>query len=457
MPQAVDVERFVVGSLLVDSAAYATASAILEPADFFDPALSAVYAACGRLAERGEGIDYLTVWAELSRLHGGKPPADPATLISLGTRVGSTANLEYHSRIVAQKAVARAVAAVGSAAQRAAYDERRDALEVLAEAQAGVERIAARFAKSNAPTLDRLLPRALDAARAGGEDADAPRPTPSGLPSLDAVTGGMHPGDLIVLAGRPGSGKSGAAFGIALDAARATGRPVACFTLEMSAVQVVQRLLARSSGVDVSAMRRRTVTEHDYRRLEAAAEQMSGTPLVVDDTPGLKLADIRARVTKLCAGDERPALVAVDYLQLVKGSGDSREQQVAAVSRGLKELARKCEVPVLALAQLSRSAEAAPGQALSAPRLRHLRDSGSIEQDADVVVMIHRPEYYGVNEDARGDSTAGVAELHVVKNRHGELRQVKARFRASTASFEEWDPTVRPETAQDASSESLPF
>ncbi|MDX1546068.1 MAG: replicative DNA helicase [Rhodothermales bacterium] len=438
-PQATDVEQSVLGAMLIEREAIPRAIEVLAPDAFYDARHQKIYTAVLSLFERGNPVDLITLTDELKRRGELDETGGAYYLTELTTRVASAANVEYHARIIAEKALLRKMIETMTVLVGQAYDPASDAFELLDAAESEIFRISESQLRRAASSMNEVLKQTLAHlesihGREGGITG-----VPSGFHRLDDMTGGWQNSDLIIIAARPSMGKTAFSLACARNAATHPERPagVAIFSLEMSAQQLAQRLLTSEARVDAQRARTGRLAEEDWPRLARAAGRLSAAPIFIDDTPGLGILELRAKCRRLKA-EHDIGLVIVDYLQLMHGTNlgrnANREQEIAQISRSLKGLAKELNVPVIALSQLSRAVETRGGD--KRPQLSDLRESGSIEQDADVVAFIYRAERYGITVDENGNSTEGIGEILIGKQRNGPIGDVKLAFVHQFARFE---------------------
>ena len=437
-PQAVDVEQAVLGAMLIEREAIPKAIEILPADSFYDPRHEKIYAAMGVLFERGNPVDLITLSEELKR-RGDLDDVGSYYLTELTAGVASAANVEYHARIIAEKSLLRKLIATMTGVVGEAYDPTTDAFDLLDDAERQIFQISeSQLRKGVVAMKDVMMGTVAHLESIHGQTGGITG-VPSGLNALDAMTGGWQPSDMVVIAARPSMGKTALSLAVTRNAALHPEKPagVAYFSLEMSAQQLAQRLLTSEARVDAQRARTGRLHDDDWPKLAKAAGRLSAAPIFIDDTPGLGILELRAKCRRLKA-EHDIGLVIVDYLQLMHGSGGgknaNREQEIAQISRSMKGLAKELNVPVLALSQLSRAVETRGGD--KRPQLSDLRESGSIEQDADVVMFIYRAERYGITVDESGNSTEGLGELIIGKQRNGPIGNVKVAFVNQYARFE---------------------
>lgn len=439
-PQAIPLEEAVLGALMLDRDAMSNVLDILQPESFYLEAHKLVYKAILRLFEHSKPVDLLTVSQELRQTGELEAAGGPAYIVSLTEKIASSANIEYHARIVAQKYIQRELISVSNKIIRDAYEDTTDVFDLLDTAEQGLFDIAEKNMSRSYETMGSLATKALKQLEELKNREDGLTGVPTGFTDIDRLTSGWQPSDLIILAARPGMGKTSFVLSLARNAAAEFQRGVAIFSLEMSALQLAQRIISMEAEVSSQKLRNGQLEDYEWQQLQSAIERISEAPIYIDDTPGINIFEIRAKCRRLKMQHDIQ-LVIIDYLQLMSGGGENakgnREQEVSAISRALKMLAKELNVPVIALSQLSRAVEVRGGS--KRPQLSDLRESGSIEQDADMVSFIYRPEYYQILEDEEGQSLKGIAELIIAKNRHGALDTIKMRFTADFARFSDLD------------------
>lgn len=439
-PQAVDVEQAIIGAMLLDREAIPKVIEILPLNSFYDTRHEIIYNAILGLFERGNPVDLVTLSEELKR-RGENQAVDTFYLTELTTGVASAANVEYHARIVAEKALLRGVIETMTTVVGQAYDPTTDAFDLLDQAEKSIFEISeSQFRRSSVP-LNTIVKESLHQIDDLMLRKSAITGVPSGFHSLDNMTSGWQKADLIVLAARPSMGKTALSLMLTRNAALQGEKvPVAYFSLEMSSHQLARRMLTSEARVDAQAARTGRINDDEWEALTAAAGRLSDLQIFIDDTPGLGILELRAKARRLKTNHDI-GMVVVDYLQLMHGTGmgknANREQEIAQISRSLKALAKELDVPVIALAQLSRAVENRGGD--KRPMLSDLRESGSIEQDADVVAFIYRAERYGILQDDAGNSTQGVAEIIIAKQRNGPTGVARLAFIDRYARFDNLD------------------
>lgn len=443
-PQAIDLEEAVLGALMLDKDALTNVIDILQPRSFYKEAHERIFAAIQRLFERSEPIDILTVTQEL-RKSGELEITGGAYYISqLTNRVASAANAEYHARIIAQKYIQRELIKISTETIRDAYEETTDVFDLLDKAEKNLFDVVEGNIRKNYDSISTLMGKAIKEIEIARTQKSGIVGVPSGITGLDRATAGWQKSDMIIIAARPAMGKTAFVLSIARNAAIDHGKPVAIFSLEMSSLQLVNRLIASESELPAERLRKGQLEEYEFQQLNSKITKLAEAKLFIDDTPALTIFELRAKARKL-VHQHKIELLIVDYLQLMHAGGEgskngNREQEVSSISRALKSIAKELNIPIIALSQLSRAVEARGGS--KRPQLSDLRESGAIEQDADMVIFLHRPEYYGVSEDESGNSTLGQAEIIIAKHRNGPITSVNARFIQSLAKFTDLEENI---------------
>lgn len=441
-PQATEIEENVLGGALIEKDAINQIVDILSPDAFYKQEHKVIYQAMLDLFEKAQPIDILTVTNQL-RENGELELIGGAYFISgLTNSVGSAANIEYHARIIVEKYIMRELIRVSSRIQQKAYDETNDVFDLLDEAEKSLFEVTEGNLRSGYDSMSTLIRKAIEQIEELKGKTDGLSGVPSGFTALDRVTSGWQTSDLVIVAARPGMGKTSFLLALARNAAADFSLPVGIFSLEMSALQLVHRLIAGEAEIDAKKLRNGELENHEWQQLHSKIGKLSEAPIYIDDTPGINVFELRAKCRRMKA-QNNVQLIVVDYLQLMSGQKDkntNREQEISNISRAMKSISKELNIPVIALSQLSREVEKRGGS--KRPILSDLRESGSIEQDADQVMFIYRPEYYGLTEDEDGNPTDGVAEIIIAKNRHGSVETVPLKFVEQFAKFddleEEW-------------------
>ena len=425
-PQAIELEEAVLGALMLERDSIISVQEYVRAETFYTEEHRLIYSAIESLSTELKPIDLYTVTERLKVRGELKKVGGASYLAQLTQKVGSAANVEFHAKIIAQKYVQRELIRSATEIQRRSYDEDQDVTDLIGYAESEIFKVAEGHVKRSVQSAKDILRQALDQIEAASKNTSAFVGVPSGFMAIDRVTLGWQPSDLIIIAARPSMGKTAQA-------------PVAFFSLEMSAVQLLNRLIVAETGLSSSDIKSGRLSPEQWRHLESSTKPLGMAPLYVDDTPALSVFEFRSKARRLKIHNDIKIIV-IDYLQLMTGSQDSkgnREQEVAFISRTLKAIAKELNVPIIALSQLSRATETRGGS--RRPQLSDLRESGAIEQDADIVAFIHRPEYYGINQDENGMPTAGLAEIIIAKHRNGAVTDVKLRFLKDQARFADID------------------
>jgi replicative DNA helicase len=437
-PQASDLEEAVLGALMIDKDALPAVLDILRAESFYSDAHQAIYKAVLELFRNSKPIDLLTVTEEMRKMGTiDLLTSGPYYLVELTSRVGSAANIEYHARIIAQKHIQREMIRVSTGIIREAYEDTTDVFDLMDKAEQSLFAITETNLSRSFEGMNTLASKLLKQIELLSQKEDGLTGVPTGFTELDRLTAGWQKSDLVIIAARPSMGKTAFTLSLARNAAMDFNKGVAFFSLEMSNLQLVQRLISMESEIPSSKLRNGQLEPHEWQQLHAAIERMSKAPIYIDDTPGINIFELRAKCRRLKAQHDIQ-LIMIDYLQLMSGGSDSskggnREQEISQISRALKGLAKELNVPVIALSQLSRAVETRGGS--KKPQLSDLRESGAIEQDADIVGFIYRPEYYQIMEDENGNSTKGMADILINKHRNGALGEVRLRFIGEFSKF----------------------
>lgn len=436
-PHNLEAEESVLGALLLDRDAIIRVASSLKPEDFYRGAHATIYRVILDLYNRREPPDLLTVAAELERRDELDNVGGMTALTDLLAAVPTAVHIEYYGQIVERTATLRRIIAAGTQIVNIGYNELLDTDEALDAAQRTIHDVAQHRGARDFVSIAEVLEGYFDKLDFIQQHRGEVIGVPTGFQDLDQLTGGFQKSDLIIMAARPGVGKTSMSLGLAYNAAQ-HGKTVAIFNLEMPAEQLVQRLLAMETGIDSHRLRLGHIDDDEWEAISRAFGKLSEAKIYIDDTPGIGIMELRSKARRLQA-ERGLDFVQVDYLQLMQGSrrGDNRVQEVSEISRGLKGLARELNVPVLSLAQLSRSVES---RSSHIPMLSDLRESGSIEQDADMVIFIYREELYDPETEKKG-----IAELHIAKHRNGPIGVVNLRFFEKTTRFADLELYREPE------------
>ncbi|MBK8721040.1 MAG: replicative DNA helicase [Saprospiraceae bacterium] len=436
-PQAVQLEEAILGALMLDKESLPIIMDLIKPDSFYKEAHQLIFKSMLKLFEKSFPIDLLTVTEELRKNGDLEKVGGPYFIVELTNRVASAANIEYHSRIVAQKHILRELIRSSTKVINDAYDETVDVFTLLDEAEQNLFKISDNNLKRSSEPMGSVAAKLLKQIKELSKKEGGLTGVPTGFVALDKVTAGWQPSDLIIIAARPGMGKTSFVLSVAKNAAMDFQKPVALFSLEMASVQLVQRLVSMEAEISGHKLRTGQMEDYEWQQLHSSIEKMSDVPIYIDDTPAINIFELRAKCRRL-KQEHDIQLVIIDYLQLMTAGNDTsrngnREQEISMISRALKGMAKELNVPVIALSQLSRAVETRGGN--KKPMLSDLRESGAIEQDADIVSFIYRPEYYQILEDEDGNSMKGVAEIIIAKHRNGSLETVKLKFTDSFAKF----------------------
>ncbi|NER15564.1 replicative DNA helicase [Leptobacterium flavescens] len=440
-PQAIDLEEVVLGAMMIDKKGVDTVIDILHPDVFYKEAHKYIYEAIVKLFESSEPIDLLTVSSQLRKDGKLELIGNDFYLIQLTQKVSSSAHIEFHARIILQKFIQRSLIKISSEIIEDAYDETTDVFDLLDNAEAKLYEVTQGNIKKSSETAQSLVMQAKKKIEEIS-NKEGLSGIPSGFDKLDKLTSGWQPSDLIIVAARPGMGKTALTLSMARNIAVNSNIPVAFFSLEMSSVQLITRLISSETGLSSEKLRTGKLEKHEWEQLNVKVKGLEKAPLFIDDTPSLSIFDLRAKARRL-ASQHGIRLIVIDYLQLMTAGGTqkggNREQEISTISRNLKALAKELDVPVIALSQLSRAVETRGGS--KRPLLSDLRESGAIEQDADIVSFIYRPEYYKIEEwdDEERSPTQGQAEFIVAKHRNGGLDNIRLKFIGQLGKFDNLD------------------
>lgn len=444
-PQAVELEQIVLGALMIDGEAFAVVSEILRPETFYEPRHQYIFEAVRSLNIDERPVDIMTVTEELRKMGKIEEVGGPAYIIELSSRVVSSAHIEYHSKILAQKFLARQLISFASVIETKAFDETVDIDALMQEAEGSLFEISQKNMKQDFTQIEPVVSQAITILQKAAEHEGALTGVPTGYTKLDEITSGWQKSDLIIIAGRPAMGKTSFALSVAKNIAVDYNIPVAFFSLEMNNVQLVNRLMSNVFEIEGSKILSGNLDEAEWSRLDKNINRLSKAPLYTDDTAGLSVFELRTKARRLVR-EHGVKLIMIDYLQLMNANGmrfGNRQEEVSTISRSLKGLAKELDIPIIALSQLNRSVEnRGPGGGdqkdaeSKRPQLSDLRESGAIEQDADMVVFVHRPEYYRIFEDAQGRSLRGMAEIIIAKHRKGATDTVVLKFLGQYTRFD---------------------
>ncbi len=442
-PQAPELEQAVLGALMLEKDAIVDVQEYINVDTFYVEEHRLIFKAIQELSIEMKAIDLYTVTERLKSQKLLTKVGGAAYLAQLTQRVASAAHVEFHAKIIAQKYVQRELIRSATEIQRRSYDEEVDVTELIGFAEQEIFRVSDGNVKRSVLPASDILRKALAQIEEASKTAGEYNGVRSGFTDIDSITLGWQPSDLIIIAARPSMGKTAFVLTMARNMAVEFKTPVAFFSLEMSSVQLMNRLIVAETQLNSKSLRTGQLTPEQWVHLEKQTAELGRSPLYVDDTPALSVYEFRSKARRLKTQHDIK-LIIIDYLQLMTAATPetrgNREQEVSLISRTLKAIAKELDVPIIALSQLSRNVENRGGS--KRPQLSDLRESGAIEQDADVVAFIHRPEYYGLTTSENGLSTAGMAEIIIAKHRNGEVTDVPMRFIKEQAKFADADASA---------------
>ncbi len=438
-PQAIDLEEAVLGAMMLEKDALTNVIDILQPKSFYKESNGRIFGAIQTLFNNSEPVDILTVTNQLKKTGELEIVGGAYYITSLTNRVASAANAEFHARIISQKYIQRELIRISTETIRNAYEDTTDVFDLLDAAESSLYAVVESNIRKNYDKMSSLIGMAIKQIEIARNQKTGVTGVESGFTELDRVTSGWQNSDLIIIAARPAMGKTALVLTLARNAAVDFSKPIAVFSLEMSSLQLVSRLIASESELSAEKLRKGQLEDHEFEQLNAKIGKLAEAPIFIDDTPALSIFELRAKARRLHQ-QHGIRLIVVDYLQLMTAGGENkgnREQEISSISRSLKSIAKELNIPVIALSQLSRAVETRGGD--KKPQLSDLRESGAIEQDADMVLFIHRPEYYGLEADEAGNSTQGKAEIIIAKHRNGKVGSVMLKFIDRLAKFTDDD------------------
>ncbi|MBO7495888.1 MAG: replicative DNA helicase [Salinivirgaceae bacterium] len=432
-PQAIDFEESVLGALMLESDAYLQVTDILKSEYFYKEEHGKIFAAIKKRADKHNPVDINTVSEQLKIDKTLDEVGGLSYLVYLTNRIASTAHIEFHARIIAQKYVQRELIRIGAEIQKKGFEDVEDVSDMLNEAEQSIFELSNGNVKKEVQSIS-LVANEAYAQLQEASKKDGLSGVPSGFESLDKLTLGWQNSDLVIIAARPAMGKTAFVLSMAKNMAVGNNIPVAVFSLEMSSVQLVNRIISSTAEIPSSVLRTGRLTQDQWDKLEDKMDVLRSAPMYIDDTPALSISEFRSKIKRLKTL-YNIKIAIIDYLQLMTAGGNqqSREQEVSTISRSLKAIAKEVNIPIIALSQLSRQVEQRGGD--KRPQLSDLRESGAIEQDADMVIFIHRPEYYKLYTDEAGNSLIGVAEIIVAKHRNGAVDDVRLQFKSEFTQF----------------------
>lgn len=439
-PQAVELEEAILGALMLEKDSIIAVQEVLAADAFYKETHRIIYKAIEELSMSLNPIDLFTVTEKLKQNGRLKEVGGASFLAGLTQKVGSAAHVEYHAKIIAQKYVQRELIRASTEIQKRSYDESVDVTDLIDFAEGEIFKVSEGHVQRSVQDAASILARTMEAIEEASKNEGAFNGVPSGFMGIDRVTLGWQPSDLVIIAARPAMGKTAFTLTMARNMAIDHQRPVAFFSLEMSSTQLMMRLIVAESGLDSRSVKSGQLSPEQWRHLEQSIKPFHTAPLFIDDTPALSVFEFRSKARRLRT-HHKVELIVIDYLQLMTGSQDAkgnREQEVASISRTLKAIAKELNVPIIALSQLNRASELRGGS--KKPQLSDLRESGAIEQDADIVAFIHRPEYFGMKVDEDNiPLPPGLAEFILAKHRNGATDTIRLKFRKEQAKFLDLD------------------
>lgn len=436
-PQARDLEEAVLGALMLEKNALNAVVEFLKPEHFYADAHREIYQSIIDLFKASEPVDMRTVVNQLRKNAKLELVGGAYVIAELTAKVSSAANIEYHARVIIEMAIKRELIQIASQIHHDAYEDTTDVFELLDKTEQSVFEISDSNLRKNYDNMRNLMARAIQELQVLKDHKDGLTGVPSGFTALDRITSGWQRSDLVIIAARPGMGKTAFVVSALRNAAVDFKMPVAIFSLEMASVQLVNRMISAEAELEGEKIKRGNLADHEWAQLVHKTSRLSSAPIFIDDTPALSILELRAKSRRLKA-EHNVQLIVIDYLQLMRGEqGGNREQEIASISRALKGIAKELNVPVLALSQLSRGVETRGGD--KRPQLSDLRESGSIEQDADIVMFLYRPEYYKITVDEEGMPTQGMGEVIVAKHRNGSTGTAKLKFVGKFTKFADFD------------------
>ncbi|MBO4371256.1 MAG: replicative DNA helicase [Paludibacteraceae bacterium] len=441
-PHDIQAECAVLGALMIEKEAYYAVSDVLTPECFYDERHNLIYTAIRNLGLNHRPIDMITVVEQLKNMGKLEEAGDYAYITELTSRVSSSAHIEEHAHIVAKKYIARELIRVSSDIIQQSYEQQVDVADVLQQAEGKLFDVSQRQVKKDVALVGTIVEDVLSRIEKAGKSGGLTG-IPSGFTDIDKITNGWQKSTLNIIAARPAMGKTAFVLSMAKNMAVSYGKKVAVFSLEMSCTELVQRLLVNISEIEGEKIKRGNLADHEWEQLMARSSELTKADIYIDDTSSLPISELTTKARRL-KSEKGIDIIIIDYLQLMTASGmgyGNREQEVALISRSLKQLAKELEIPIIALAQLNRGVETRTGSD-KRPQLSDLRESGSIEQDADMVLLIHRPEYYHIDQDENGNSLKGIAEIIIAKHRSGSVGTVQLKFIKHLIKFDNNDQSA---------------
>lgn len=436
-PQATDVEKVVLGALMIDKDAFSVIAEILRPETFYDPNHQKIFTAIQTLNMQQTPVDIMTVTNELQKEGTIDDVGGAPYVVDLAAQVASSAHIEYHAKILQQKFLARQLISFASVIETKAFDATVDVDELMQEAEGNLFEISQKNMKQDYTQIDPVIRQAVENIQKASATAGGLTGVPTGYNKLDDMTSGWQRSDLVIIAGRPAMGKTSFALSLAKNIAVDHKTPMAFFSLEMNNVQLVNRLMSNVCEIEGKKIMNGQLSRDEWERLDKNLSKLTGSPIYIDDTPGMSIFELRTKARRLVR-EKGVQVIMIDYLQLMNANGmrfGNRQEEVSTISRSLKGLAKELDIPILALSQLNRTVENREGIEGKRPQLSDLRESGAIEQDADMVLFVHRPEYYHILEDEKGNDLRGKAQIIIAKHRKGATGDVLLSFQGQYTRF----------------------
>lgn len=436
-PQATEIEQVVLGALMIDKDAFSMVSEILRPETFYEPRHQKIYKAIQTLNMEEKPVDIMTVTEQLAHQGDLDSAGGPVYVTDLSSRVASSANIEYHAHILQQKFMARQLIHFASEIETKAFDPTVDVDELMQETEGTLFELSQKNMRQDYTQIAPVIEQAIKILQNASANSGGLTGIPSGFTKLDEITAGWQKSDLVIIAGRPAMGKTSFALSIAKNIAVDYNTPIAFFSLEMNNVQLGNRLISNACEITGNKILNGQLSPDEWERLDKNVRKLTNAPIYIDDTPGLSVFELRTKARRLVR-EKGVKIIMIDYLQLMNAAGmrfNSRQEEVSTISRSLKGLAKELDIPILALSQLNRTLENREGLEGKRPQLSDLRESGAIEQDADMVLFVHRPEYYHIMQDDKGRDLRGMAQIIIAKHRKGATGDVLLTFKGEYTRF----------------------
>ena len=436
-PQALEIEKLVLGALMIDKDAFTVVSEILRPETFYEKRHENIYQAIQTLNMEEKAVDIATVIEQLKKDGNLEQVGGAVYVVELSQHVVSSAHIELHSRILAQKYLARQLISFASMVETKAFDESVDVDDLMQDAEGMLFELSQKNMRQDYTQIDPIITEAQEKIQIAAGSKGGLTGVPSGFTKLDDITSGWQPSDLVIIAGRPAMGKTSFALSIAKNIVVDYNVPMAFFSLEMNKVQLANRLISNVCEITGSKIMNGQLNDAEWQRLDKNIRKLYGKPLYIDDTAALSIFELRTKARRLVR-EKGVKLIMIDYLQLMNATGSkfgNRQEEVSTISRSLKGLAKELDIPILALSQLNRTVENREGIEGKRPQLSDLRESGAIEQDADMVLFVHRPEYYHIYTDGNNNDLRGMAQIIIAKHRKGAIGDVLLNFKGEFTRF----------------------